>query len=161
LVGLTKHTKHRHVPSPVSPNFVAPPAEPRLFFRPMALAAAVARTATTREHAPPELLDGLQRSALIELETLLEDGGAFALKSHFRFLADTAGSQFAAKVGAGRAHLYMEAMGYAWRANAICLSSSLDPHADFVYDGGNVAGHGVVLADPLYSQSSRGRAGAV
>jgi hypothetical protein len=147
LIGLTKHTKHRHVPSPVSPSFVAPPARSSLSFNPIALAAAIARTATTWDDAPVALLDGLQQSALIELETLLQDGSAFALESHFKFLADTAGSQFAAKVGAGIAHLYMDALGYAWRANAACLSSSLDPHADFIYDGGNVSGHGVVLAE--------------
>lgn len=147
LIGLTKHTRHGHVPSPVSPHFVAPPAQPALSFNPTALAAAIARTATTWDDAPVVLLDGLQQSALIELETLLQDGSAFALESHFKFLADTAGSQFAAKVGAGIAHLYMDALGYAWRANAVCLSSSLDPHADFIYEGGNASGHGVVLAE--------------
>ena len=147
LIGLTKHTKHGHVPSPVSPHFVAPPAQLSLSFNPMALAAAIARTATTWDDAPVVLLDGLQQSALIELQTLLQDGSAFALESHFKFLADTAGSQFAAKVGAGIAHLYMDALGYAWRANAACLSSSLDPHADFIYEGGNASGHGVVLAE--------------
>lgn len=147
LIGLTKHTKHGHVPSPVSPHFVAPPAQPTLSFNSIALAAGIARTATTWEDAPVVLLDGLQQSALIELETLLQDGSAFALESHFKFLADTAGSQFAAKVGAGIAHLYMDALGYAWRANAACLSSSLDPHADFIYEGGNASGHGVVLAE--------------
>lgn len=147
VVGLTKHTKHGHVPSPVSPHFVAPPAQSSLSFNPTALAAAIARTATTRGDAPVALLDGLQQSALVELRTLLQDGSTFALESHFKFLADTAGSQFAAKVGAGIAHLYMDALGYAWRANAACLSSSLDPHADFIYEGGNASGHGVVLAE--------------
>jgi hypothetical protein len=147
LIGLTKHTKHGHVPSPVSPYFAAPPAQSSLSFNPLALAAAIARTATTWDDAPVILLDGLQQSALIELETLLQDGSAFALEAHFKFLADTAGSQFAAKVGAGIAHLYMDALGYAWRANAACLSSSLDPHADFIYEGGNASGHGVVLAE--------------
>jgi hypothetical protein len=147
LIGLTKHTKHGHVPSPVSPHFLAPPAQQSLSFNPTALAAAIARTATTWDDAPVVLLDGLQQSALIELETLLQDGSAFALESHFKFLADTAGSQFAAKVGAGIAHLYMDALGYAWRANAACLSSSFDPHADFIYEGGNASGHGVVLAE--------------
>lgn len=147
LVGLTKHTKHPHVPSPIVPNFIAPPVCTNLSFQPMALAAAVARTATTWDDAPKELLDGLQQSALVELETLLEDGSTFALRSYFKFLAGTAGSQFAAKVGAGVTHLYMEALGYEWRANAVCLSSSLDPHADFIYDGGNAAGQGVVLAE--------------
>lgn len=147
LVSLTKHTKHPHVPSPVAPKFMAPSVCTNLSFRPVALAAAVARTATTWDDAPKELLDGLQHSALIELETLLEDGTTFALKSYFKFLADTGGSQFAAKVGSGMTHLYMEALGYVWRANAACLSPSLDPHADFIYDGGNATGHGVVLAE--------------
>jgi hypothetical protein len=161
LVTLTKHTKHPHVPSPIEPDFVAPPARTSLSFRPMALAAAVARTATTWDDAPRELLDGLQQSALIELDTLLEDGSAFALKPYFKFLADTAGSQFAAKVGAGVTHLYMEALGYEWRANAVCLSSSLDPHADFIYDGGNVAGHGVVLAEAHGSFAKEVTAGKI
>ncbi|HUD92783.1 hypothetical protein [Sphingobium sp.] len=147
LIGVTKHTKHGHVPSPVSPHFVAPPVQPVLSFNSIALAAAIARTATTWDDAPVVLLDGLQQGALIELETLLQDGSTFALESHFKFLADTAGSQFAAKIGAGIAHLYMDAPGYAWRANAACLSSSLDPHADFIYEGGNASGHGVVLAE--------------
>ena len=147
LIGLTKHTKHGHVPSPVSRHFVAPPVQLSLSFSPIALAAAIARTATTWDDAPVVLLDGLQQSALSELQTLLQNGSAFALESHFKFLADTARSQFAAKVGAGIAHLYMDALGYAWRANAACLSSSLDPHADFIYEGGNASGHGVVLAE--------------
>jgi hypothetical protein len=118
LVRLTKHTKHQHVPSPIVPNFIAPPACTNLSFQPMALAAAVARTATTWDGAPKELLDGLQQSALVELETLLEDGSTFALRSYFKFLADTAGSQFAAKVGSGVTHLYMEALGYRDRVAA-------------------------------------------
>jgi hypothetical protein len=50
-------------------------------------------------------------------------------------------------VGAGVTDLYMNALGYTWRDNAACLSSSLKPHADFLYYGGNSAGHGVVLAE--------------
>ena len=147
LVDLTKHTRHKHTPSPVCPAFIAPLVQRTLRFESIALAAAIARTATTWDDAPVALLNGLQQSALYELQTLLRDGTAFALESHFRFLADTARSQFAAKVGAGIAHLYMDALGYAWRANAACLSSSLDPHADFIYGGGNASGHGVVLAE--------------
>jgi hypothetical protein len=41
----------------------------------------------------------------------------------------------------------MNSLGYVWRANAACLSKALDPHADFIYDGGNANGHGVVLAE--------------
>lgn len=101
IVSLTKHTKHPHIPSPVAPKFTAPAACIDLSFQPLALAAAVARTATTWDDAPRELLDGLQQSALVEVETLLQDGSAFSLKPCFKFLADTAGSQLAAKVGGG------------------------------------------------------------
>lgn len=52
LIGLTKHTKHGHVPSPVSPHIVAPSVHPTLSFTSIALAAAVARTATAWEDAP-------------------------------------------------------------------------------------------------------------
>jgi hypothetical protein len=147
LVKLTKHTRHSHKPSPIVPHFIAPPVCKELSFRPIALAAAVARTSTTWEEAPKKILDGLQKSALAELDAFLQDGSIFALDSYFINLADVARSQFATKVGAGITHLYMEAIGYAWRANAVCLSSSHDPHADFIYDGGNAAGLGVVLAE--------------
>lgn len=56
----------------------------------------------------------------------------------------------------------MNTLGYVWRDNAICLSSSLDPHADFIYGGGAVTGHGVVLAEAhgSFAQSvSDGRIG--
>lgn len=32
LSGLTKHSKHRHVPSPISLHFVAPPAQPTQYY---------------------------------------------------------------------------------------------------------------------------------
>ncbi|XKM40700.1 hypothetical protein A4U53_033210 [Rhizobium ruizarguesonis] len=145
-VGLTTHTKHRHVPSPVTPLFQAPGAAPALTFGPIALAAAVARTATTRP-ARPRLLAGLQKSALAHLECLISNGSSFELTPDFADLADTERTLFTARCGAGITDLYMNALGYVWRANAACLSKALNPHADFLYDGGNVDGHGVVLAE--------------
>lgn len=65
----------------------------------------------------------------------------------FQYLADTERTFLAARVGAGITDLYMNALGYTWRADADCLSSTLDPHADFTYEGGNASGHGVVLAE--------------
>lgn len=146
IVGLTTHTKHRHIPSPVSPNFEAPQVAATLTFSPVALAAAVARTATTRQ-ARPQLLAGLQKSALAQLECLISNTTTFELAADFADLADTERTLFTARCGAGITDLYMNALGYVWRANAACLSSTLDPHADFLYDGGNVDGHGVVLAE--------------
>ncbi|WP_353204707.1 hypothetical protein [Sphingomonas sp.] len=99
-VDLTTHTKHRHVPSPVSPLFQAPVATPTLTFGPIALAAAVARTATTRQ-ARPQLLAGLQKSALAQLECLISNGSAFELTQDFGDLADTERTLFAARCGAG------------------------------------------------------------
>jgi hypothetical protein len=146
IIGLTTHTKHRHIPSAVSPNFEAPQAAATLTFSPIALAAAVARTATTRQ-ARPHLLNGLQKSALAQLECLISNTTTFELAADFADLADTERTLFTARCGAGITDLYMNALGYVWRANAACLASTLDPHADFLYDGGNVAGHGVVLAE--------------
>lgn len=145
-VGLTTHTKHRHVPSPISPLFQAPEAAPTLTFGPIALAAAIARTATARP-ARQRLLAGLQKSALAHLECLISNGSAFELASDFGDLADTERTLFTARCGAGITDLYMNALGYVWRANAVCLSNALNPHADFLYGGGNVDGHGVVLAE--------------
>jgi hypothetical protein len=107
---------------------------------------AVARTATTR-HARRQLLEALQRSALPELECLVTDGPVFALSPDFADLADTERTLFAARIGAGIADLYMNSLGYVWRDNAACLSRALDPHADFIYGGGNADGDGVVLAE--------------
>ncbi|MGV1793551.1 hypothetical protein [Rhizobium sp. A37_96] len=118
-----------------------------LEFGPFALAAAVARTATLRDDAPVEVLDALQRSTFPMLETMIAEGSIFALSGYFSHLADTERTLFATRVGGGITDLYMNALGYAWRANAVCLSSALDPHADFIYDGGNASGHGVVLAE--------------
>jgi hypothetical protein len=145
-VDLGTHTKHRHVPSPISTRFVAPDPTTNLTFGPLALAAAVARTATTRD-VRPRLLEGLQWSALAKLECLISDGRVFELSSDFVDLADIERTLFAAEVGAGITDLYMNSLGYAWRANAACLSKALDPQADFIYGGGNADGHGVVLAE--------------
>jgi hypothetical protein len=145
-IGLTTHTKHRHVPGPVSPLFQAPGPASTLTFGPIALAAAVGRTATTRQ-ARPRLLAGLQKSALAQLECLVSNDAAFELTQDFADLADTEKTLFAARCGAGITDLYMNALGYVWRANAACLSNALNPHADFLYCGGNVEGHGVVLAE--------------
>ena len=159
-IGLTTHTKHRHIPSPVSPDFEAPQATATLTFSPVALAAAVARTATTRQ-ARPQLLAGLQKSALAQLECLISNTPVFELMADFADLADTERTLFTARCGAGITDLYMNSLGYVWRANAACLSNALDPHADFLYDGGNAGGHGVVLAEAHGSFASNATAKTV
>ena len=86
-------------------------------------------------------------SALTQVEWLVEDGAAFALSQHLQALADAERTSFAGRVGAGITDLLMNALGFTWRDNAACLSSSLAPHADFIYADGAVSGHGVVLAE--------------
>lgn len=146
-VALSGYTPHQHVPSPIEPHFTAPERVSSLAFGPVALAAAVARAATTRDDAPVAVLDALQRSTLPMLETMIEGGTTFGLSTHFQYLADTERTFLAARIGAGITDLYMNALGYTWRANAACLSPTLDPHADFIYEGGKASGHGVVLAE--------------
>lgn len=146
-VALTGYTPHQHVPNPIEPSFTAPKRVSKLTFGPLALAAAVARAATTRDDAPVAVLDALQRSTLPMLETMIEDGSMFGLSTDFQYLADTERTFLAARIGGGITDLYMNALGYTWRSNAACLSPALDPHADFIYEGGNASGHGVVLAE--------------
>jgi hypothetical protein len=145
-VALTGQRRHFHKGAPVAPTFVAPPLARHIQFGPTALAAAIARTSTLR-NAPPELLAHMKDSALSEAQILLADGPGFALSSLLSELADTERTHFASRVGAGITDLYMNALGYGWRDNAACLSTSLEPHADFLYHGGNALGHGVVLAE--------------
>jgi hypothetical protein len=153
-ITLTGQTKHNQTPSPVSPGFVAPALSTGLIFGPLALAGAIARTATTRD-APADLLASLAKSILPQLECLIADGVTFTLSGNYAHLADVERTLFAARVGAGITDLYMNSLGYVWRANADCLSKHLEPHADFIYEGGNVHGHGVVLAEAHGSFSAK------
>jgi hypothetical protein len=154
-VALPKPKRHPHKPSSVAPGFEAPIPAPELAFKPIALAGAIARTSTTSDDAPIDLLEILKRNALSELQYLVQDGTDFELTSHFAHLVDAKRTHFAGEVGAGITHLYMESLRYAWRKNASCLTSSLEPHGDFLYEGGSVGGHGVVLAEAHGSFSAQ------
>jgi hypothetical protein len=145
-VALTGDQRHRHKGKAVAPNFVAPNLAPSISFTPLALAAAIARTATLRP-APPALLAHLGHGAFAEAQILLADGPKFELSPLVEFLADSERTHFASRVGAGITDLYMNALGYSWRDNAVCLTKALDPHADFIYAGGTALAHGVVLAE--------------
>ena len=145
-VALTGQRRHLHKGAMVAPAFTAPLLAPQIQFGPTALAAAIARTATLR-NAPPALLAHMKDSALSEAQILLADGPGFELSDLLSDLADSERTHFASRVGAGITDLYMNALGYGWRDNAACLSSSLEPHADFLYHGGAALGHGIVLAE--------------
>jgi hypothetical protein len=145
-VFLSGHSLHRQTPSPVSQDFVAPAISKQIHFRPEALAASMARTLTLRD-APDFLLTQWARAQLVEIESMVAEGASFELSPLITVLADAERSGFAGRVGAGVADLLMNALGYAWRDNATCLSGALDPRADFIYAGGAVTGHGVVLAE--------------
>jgi hypothetical protein len=139
------HNLQSHRPSPVSAGFTAPSIAGEIRFRPKALAAAIARTVTLRS-APEALLAQWGRSALLEVEFLIADGRAFGLSPAIGFLADAERSAFAGRIGAGITDLVMNALGYAWGDNAVCLSGA-GVRPDFIYGGGQAAGHGVVLAE--------------
>jgi hypothetical protein len=157
-VALPQPKRHLHHPSPVSPGFVAPTAARHLSFRPIALAGAIARTATTQEGAPLELLERRASNALSDLEYLVADGSTFELSPNLNYLIDIERTHFAGQVGSGITHLYMESLGYNWRANASCLTAKREPHGDLLYDHGNAFGHGVVLAEAHGSFSERATA---
>lgn len=87
------------------------------------------------------------RSQLAKVEYLVADGARFALSPDITALADAERSGFAGRVGAGVTDLLMNALGYVWRDNGACLTGTTDLHADFIYAGGAVTGHGGVLAE--------------
>jgi hypothetical protein len=146
VVTVTGRTRHRHRSAPISAGFSPPDPNKTLHFGPAALAASIARTATLRD-APPDMLVRWAQNALSQVEWLLRDGPEFELSPYIRSLADAERTSFAGRVGAGITDLLMNALGYTWRDNASCLASTLTPHADFIYGGGAVAEHGVVLAE--------------
>ena len=145
-VPLTGHRHHRQMRGSVAPTFRAPAPIDSITFSPTALAASMARTATLL-NAPAALLLRLRDNALSEAEILIANGAVFALTPYIASLADAERTHFAARMGAAITDLYMNGLGYAWRDNAACLSSTLNPHADFLYAGGNASGLGVVLAE--------------
>ncbi|UCI05236.1 hypothetical protein [Mesorhizobium sp. B1-1-8] len=161
MVALPEPKRHLHSPSPVAPGFVAPIAPPHLSFTPIALAGAIARTATTQESAPIELLERRTGNALSDLEYLISDGPTFALSPNFEYLIDIERTHFAGQVGSGITHLVMESLGYNWRANADCLTATQEPHGDLLYGNGSVSRHGVVLTEAHGSFSARASAGHV
>lgn len=145
-IALTGERRHLHKGTPVAPAFIPPALEPHIQFSPTALAAAIARTATLRA-APPAALARLATSVLSDVEMLIADGAGFALSPLLATFVDVEQTHFAGRVGAGITDLYMNALGYSWRDNAMSLASSLKPHGDFLYGDGNASGHGVVLAE--------------
>lgn len=153
-VALTGERRHRHKGKPIAPTFVAPALVPHIQFGPTALAAAIARTATLRA-APPAALARLATSVLSDVEMLIADGTGFSLSPLLSMFVDVEQTHFAGRVGAGITDLYMNALGYSWRDNAMSLSSSLKPHGDFLYGDGNASGHGVVLAEARGSFAAR------
>ena len=145
-VALSGHTLHPQKPSPVSDGFAPPVMAGQISFRPEALAAAMARTLMLRP-APPALLLQWARSQLVQIEYLVADGAQFALSPDITSLADAERPAFAGRVGAGVTDILMNALGYVWRDNGSCLTAVPGARADFIYAGGAVASHGVVLAE--------------
>lgn len=109
-VAPTGQRRHRHQGAVEAPAFTAPVLAPHIQFRPTALAAAIARTATLR-NAAPALLALIKDSALSEAQILIADGPDFELSGLLSKLADSERTHFASRVGAGIRDLYMNALG--------------------------------------------------
>ena len=146
IVSVSDHSQHPHKANPAADGFVAPPMVKQIGFRPDALAACIARTVTLRGAPDPMLLQ-MAKSAMAEVEYLISDGSVFEVSPFITALADAERAGFAGRVGGGVTDLLMNSLGYIWRDNAECLSKPLEPHADFIYGGGSVAQHGVVLTE--------------
>ena len=141
-----KPTLIPYVGSPIAPKFKPPELVRHLKFKSRDLALAVAKTGVIRQITPNVLL-AIANSTLPMLDALIERGSGFELKREIYDLADTERRFFAARVGAGVTELYMNKLGYVWRANASSLSKGNGRYPDFIYHGGRSAGHGMVLAE--------------
>ena len=146
IVPVTGHTYHLQGSFPICASFHAPNPVKGLVFEPIALACSIARTATLHD-APPEMVYRWMHSALIEIEWLITNDPKFQLSQYIKSLADTDRTSFAGHIGAGITDIMMNSLGYVWRDNAVSISGSRSAHADFIYGGGQVSGHGVVLAE--------------
>ena len=135
-----------HKPNPISPKFLPPTISGKLSFSALALAGAIARTGL-HGSAPYLMLFVWGLAAWPKVKWLTRGGDSFKLSSNFQSLSDVEKVNFAASVGAGITHLFMEALGYSWRENAATKIMSNTPHPDFIYEGGNTLGHGCVLAE--------------
>ena len=146
IVPVTGHTYHLQGPFPICAKFQAPILAKGLVFGPVALACSIARTATLY-NAPLQMVCRWVHSALIEVEWLITDDSKFQLSQYIKSLADTDKTSFAGHIGAGITDIMMNVLGYEWRDNAVSISGPRAAHADFIYGGGQVSGHGVVLVE--------------
>lgn len=90
----------------------------------------------------------LQRSAEAITEAIVDDAGtAFDLTAEAEQIEASWRGTLARALGTGMCHLYMVSLGYVWHDHAANVIPTTKPLADFVYDGGPAAGHGVVLAE--------------
>lgn len=62
---------------------------------------------------------------LSDVEMLIADGSGFALSPPLASFVDVEQTHFAGRIDAGINDLYMNALGYSWRDNAMSLASSL------------------------------------
>jgi hypothetical protein len=155
-VAVSGQTQHwnRHVP--VSAGF-APPSLPTLLsFGPAALFGAMAKMQALKS-ASPALTTALVACFTALTEAVVDDSASeFDLVADLEQLELTMRNALTGAVGAGVCHLYMSTLGYVWNAHA---TSIIKPArgvglADFVYDGGAVAGRGIVLAEAKGTFSS-------
>lgn len=125
----------------------SPPAIPgQIWFTPPELFASIAVTSALNG-APTSLLRALTANFGDLVPELVDNAGwNFNIAKHVNFLADDMRTYFSARIGAGLADQFMNALGFVWRANGRTIASG-GPVPDFVYDGPLTQGRGVVLCE--------------
>lgn len=146
LVGSITGDRQPHPAAPIN-GFCAPPLLSDISFSPLDLFTSMAR-ATVLKIASPRFLAAVQRStAEITREAVDDLGTSFHVTSDLYSFADSERAGIAGRIGAGICDLYMVQRGYTWRDHARSIIRTTGPLADFVYEGGDAAGLGVVLAE--------------
>jgi len=110
-------TPHQNQAPPITTSFAPPVAAKALAFTPSELAMSIGRNLALTG-APATLVNALGSGATKTVEALVDEvGSAFSLTVDVDHLGDAALNHVAHNVGVGVSGIYMERLGYFWRAN--------------------------------------------
>lgn len=143
--SVPQRVREQHANAALSP-FQAPSLPASISFAPIELALSIGRNLAL-SGAPPAIINALANSALDGLDHFVDDAGAdFCVTADASYLADAGLVSLAHNIGVGVAGLYMEAMGYLWRANGKELMAGGGYTPDYIWSTGAPSGN-VVLSE--------------
>lgn len=151
-VTLSGHEQH----SPSLAGYKPPPPCKTLVFTPADLALSIGRNLALST-APQSIVTGQGLGALRAIRDFVDEVGSdFGLTPDVDHLGDVALTQTAHHLGVGVSGLYMEGLGYLWRANGKEVLAKVKGQGmpDYVWSTGSVSGD-VVLSEAKGAAASK------